>query len=57
MVVGYIGASRAETLFQLDLWYAAGVGLGIGLSYVPAIGAGQASGIPSVLQTWWTAPW
>jgi OFA family oxalate/formate antiporter-like MFS transporter len=41
MIVGYVGASRASSLLELDLWYAVGVGLGIGLSYVPAIGAVQ----------------
>jgi MFS family permease len=41
MIVGYVGASRASSLAELDVWYGAGVGLGIGLSYVPAIGAVQ----------------
>lgn len=41
MIVGYIGASRTHSLGSLYLWYGAGVGLGIGLSYVPALGAVQ----------------
>jgi MFS family permease len=41
MTAGYAGASRAHSLAALYLWYGAGVGLGIGLSYVPALGAVQ----------------
>ncbi|MGY5806014.1 MFS transporter [Rhizobium sp. LEGMi12c] len=41
MILGYIGASRAESLSSLYIWYGFGVGLGIGLSYVPALGAVQ----------------
>nr|NLR88340.1 MFS transporter [Rhizobium sp. P28RR-XV] len=41
MIIGYIGASQAQTLVSLYVWYGAGVGLGIGLSYVPALGAVQ----------------
>lgn len=41
MITGYVGASRAHTLVSLYVWYGAGVGLGIGLSYVPALGAVQ----------------
>jgi MFS family permease len=41
MVVGYIGASQARSLAELYCWYGTGVGLGIGLSYVPALGAVQ----------------
>ena len=41
MILGYIGASRAGSLVSLYIWYGFGVGLGIGLSYVPALGAVQ----------------
>ena len=41
MIIGYAGASQAQSLTSLYVWYGAGVGLGIGLSYVPAIGAVQ----------------
>ncbi|MFB2566089.1 MFS transporter [Rhizobium sp. IMFF44] len=41
MILGYIGASRAGSLTALYIWYGFGVGFGIGLSYVPAIGAVQ----------------
>lgn len=41
MIAGYAGASGAHSLASLYLWYGAGVGLGIGLSYVPALGAVQ----------------
>jgi OFA family oxalate/formate antiporter-like MFS transporter len=41
MVLGYAGASQAKSLAALYVWYGAGVGLGIGLSYVPALGAVQ----------------
>jgi MFS family permease len=41
MILGYIGASRAGSLASLYIWYGFGVGLGIGLSYVPALGAVQ----------------
>ncbi|WP_441277552.1 MFS transporter [Tardiphaga sp. 172_B4_N1_3] len=41
MIIGYAGASRAHSLASLYAWYGAGVGLGIGLSYVPALGAVQ----------------
>jgi MFS family permease len=41
MIVGYVGASQARSLGSLYVWYGAGVGLGIGLSYVPALGAVQ----------------
>jgi MFS family permease len=41
MIVGYIGASRAGSLMSLYVWYGFGVGFGIGLSYVPALGAVQ----------------
>ncbi|MFK0161347.1 MFS transporter [Rhizobium sp. NPDC090279] len=41
MILGYIGASRAGSLLSLYIWYGFGVGFGIGLSYVPAIGAVQ----------------
>lgn len=41
MFVGYVGASQARSLAELYCWYGAGVGLGIGLSYVPALGAVQ----------------
>ncbi|MBB3383451.1 MULTISPECIES: MFS transporter [unclassified Rhizobium] len=41
MILGYIGASRAGSLVSLYVWYGFGVGLGIGLSYVPALGAVQ----------------
>ncbi|MGR9146987.1 MFS transporter (plasmid) [Rhizobium leguminosarum] len=41
MIIGYVGASQAQTLASLYVWYGAGVGLGIGLSYVPAVGAVQ----------------
>ena len=41
MILGYIGASRAGSLLSLYIWYGFGVGFGIGLSYVPALGAVQ----------------
>ncbi|WP_341487617.1 MFS transporter [Pararhizobium sp. A13] len=41
MIVGYVGASRAHSLTSLYALYGAGVGLGIGLSYVPVLGAVQ----------------
>ncbi|NKK61894.1 MFS transporter [Rhizobium leguminosarum bv. viciae] len=41
MIIGYVGASQARSLTSLYVWYGAGVGLGIGLSYVPALGAVQ----------------
>jgi MFS transporter, OFA family, oxalate/formate antiporter len=41
MVLGYAGASQADSLAALYVWYGAGVGLGIGLSYVPALSAVQ----------------
>ncbi|TXI00419.1 MAG: MFS transporter [Rhizobium sp.] len=41
MIFGYIGASLAGSLLSLYIWYGFGVGFGIGLSYVPAIGAVQ----------------
>lgn len=41
MILGLAGASRAPALAPLYLLYGAGVGLGIGLSYVPALGAVQ----------------
>lgn len=41
MVVGYLTASQASSLLMLYIAYGAGVGLGIGLSYIPAIGAVQ----------------
>ncbi|MBY5470573.1 MFS transporter (plasmid) [Rhizobium leguminosarum] len=41
MIAGYVGASQAKSLGSLYVWYGAGVGLGIGLSYVPALGAVQ----------------
>ncbi|MCZ3376725.1 MFS transporter [Rhizobium sp. AG207R] len=41
MIIGYIAASRAGSLTALYIWYGFGVGFGIGLSYVPAIGAVQ----------------
>ncbi|HEY9213247.1 MAG TPA: MFS transporter [Ancylobacter sp.] len=41
MIAGYAGASRAHSLVSLYVWYGTGVGLGIGLSYVPALGAVQ----------------
>lgn len=41
MIIGYIGASRAGSLLSLYIWYGFGVGFGIGLSYVPALGAVQ----------------
>jgi MFS transporter, OFA family, oxalate/formate antiporter len=41
MTAGYVGGSRAGSLAALDAWYGVGVGLGIGLSYVPALGAVQ----------------
>lgn len=41
MIIGYVGASQAKSLDSLYVWYGAGVGLGIGLSYVPALGAVQ----------------
>lgn len=54
MTIGYLGASEATSLRALYLWYGCGVGLGIGLTYIPALGAvqswflqrrGRASGI------------
>lgn len=41
MILGYIGASRAGSLLSLYIWYGFGVGFGIGLSYVPALGVVQ----------------
>ena len=41
MILGYIGASRAGSLVSLYIWYGFGVGFGIGLSYVPALGVVQ----------------
>jgi len=41
MIIGYLGASHAQSLIALYLWYGIGVGIGIGLSYVPALGAVQ----------------
>lgn len=41
MILGCIGASRAGSLVSLYIWYGFGVGFGIGLSYVPALGAVQ----------------
>ncbi|MBS7538810.1 MFS transporter [Ancylobacter lacus] len=41
MVAGYAAASQAHSLVSLYVSYGAGVGLGIGLSYVPALGAVQ----------------
>ncbi|MCK0198465.1 MFS transporter [Ancylobacter sp. 6x-1] len=41
MVLGYVGAANAHSLAAVYLFYAAGAGLGIGLSYVPALGAVQ----------------
>jgi MFS family permease len=41
MVIGYAGASQAKSLAALYVWYGAGVGFGIGLSYVPALSAVQ----------------
>lgn len=41
MIIGCIGASRAGSLASLYVWYGFGVGFGIGLSYVPALGAVQ----------------
>ena len=41
MIIGYLAASQANSLPILYAAYGAGVGIGIGLSYVPAIGAVQ----------------
>lgn len=46
MAAGYVAASRANSLAQLYGAFGAGVGIGIGLSYIPAIGA---------VQTWFQA--
>ncbi len=39
--IGLLLGSRAETLWQVYATYALGVGIGVGLSYVPAIGTVQ----------------
>ena len=41
IAIGLVAASRAETLWQLYLSYSLGVGIGVGFSYVPALGAVQ----------------
>lgn len=41
IAIGLVAASRAETLWQLYLSYSLGVGIGVGFSYVPAVGAVQ----------------
>lgn len=41
MILGYIGATRAGSLLSLYIWYGFGIGFGIGLSYVPALGVVQ----------------
>lgn len=41
IAIGLVAASRAETLWQLYLSYSLSVGIGVGFSYVPAIGAVQ----------------
>lgn len=41
MGLGLLLASRANALWQVDLTYGAGVGLGIGFVYAPAMGAVQ----------------
>jgi MFS family permease len=41
MILGYVMASRAQSLTMLYLWYGGGIGIGIGCSYVPALGAVQ----------------
>ena len=41
IAVGLVLASRAETLWQLYLSYSLSVGIGVGFSYVPSIGAVQ----------------
>ena len=41
MAVGLVAASRATSLQQVYVFYSLGVGLGVGLVYVPALGAVQ----------------
>ncbi len=41
MIIGYAEQAGHTPLASLYAWYGAGVGLGIGLSYVPALGAVQ----------------
>lgn len=41
MIAGHLGAAQAGSLHALYVWYGAGAGLGIGLSYVPSVGAVQ----------------
>jgi OFA family oxalate/formate antiporter-like MFS transporter len=41
MILGLLGASQATSLTMLYLCYGAGAGLGVGLSYVPSVGAVQ----------------
>jgi len=41
MIIGLLCASQATSLLMLYVWYGAGAGLGVGLSYVPSVGAVQ----------------
>jgi MFS family permease len=41
IAIGLVLASRAETLWQLYIFYSLSVGIGVGFSYVPSIGAVQ----------------
>jgi MFS family permease len=41
IAIGLVLASRAETLWQIYLIYGLSIGLGVGFSYVPSIGAVQ----------------
>ncbi len=41
MILGYVMASRSQSLAMLYVWYGGGVGIGVGFSYVPALGAVQ----------------
>jgi MFS family permease len=41
MTIGLVSASQATSLTMLYLCYGAGAGLGVGLSYVPSVGAVQ----------------